>query len=51
MVMDVHKMYTDLGFSFHIFFFYIYLFLAALSLPCFTRAFSGCGEKGLLSLQ
>ena len=32
------------------FFFYkfIYLFLAALGLCCCTRAFSSCGERGLL---
>ena len=27
---------------------FIYLFLAALGLPCWTRAFSSCGERGLL---
>ena len=26
---------------------FIYLFLAALGLHCCTRAFSGCGERGL----
>ena len=30
------------------FFFKIYLFLAALGLRCCTRAFSSCGERGLL---
>ena len=30
------------------FFFLIYLFLAALGLRCCTRAFSSCGERGLL---
>ena len=30
------------------FFFLIYLFLAVLGLCCCTRAFSGCGEWGLL---
>ena len=29
---------------------FIYLFLAALGLPCCARAFSGCGERGLLSV-
>ena len=28
--------------------YFIYLFLAALSLPCCERAFSSCGERGLL---
>ena len=36
----------------HIFYFlfylFIYLFLAALALCCSTRAFSSCGERGLL---
>ena len=27
---------------------FIYLFLAALGLRCCARAFSGCGERGLL---
>ena len=27
---------------------FIYLFLAALGLQCCARAFSGCGEQGLL---
>ena len=30
------------------FFFLIYLFLAALGLHCCVRAFSSCGEQGLL---
>ena len=30
------------------FYFLIYLFLAALSLHCFARTFSTCGEWGLL---
>ena len=34
-------------FCFFIFLF-IYLFLAALGLRCCTRAFSSCGERGLL---
>ena len=29
-------------------FIFIYLFLAALGLHCCTRAFSSCGERGLL---
>ena len=29
-------------------FIFIYLFLAALGLSCCTRAFSSCGEPGLL---
>ena len=28
--------------------YFIYLFLAALGLHCCTRAFSSCGERGLL---
>ena len=28
--------------------YFIYLFLAALGLRCCTRAFSSCGERGLL---
>ena len=28
--------------------FFIYLFLAALGLRCCARAFSSCGERGLL---
>ena len=27
---------------------FIYLFLSALCLRCYTRAFSSCGERGLL---
>ena len=30
------------------FIYFIYLFLAALGLPCCVRAFSSCGERGLL---
>ena len=30
------------------FIYFIYLFLAALGLRCYTRAFSSCGERGLL---
>ena len=38
-----------LFFYFYIYFFnYIYLILAALGLRCCTRAFSSCGERGLL---
>ena len=29
-------------------FIYLYIFLAALGLPCCTQAFSSCGEQGLL---
>ena len=28
----------------------VYLFLAALGLHCCTQTFSGCGERGLLSI-
>ena len=31
-----------------IYLFFIYLFLAALDLHCCVRAFSSCGERGLL---
>ena len=30
------------------YFIFIYLFLAALGLHCWVRAFSSCGEQGLL---
>ena len=35
-------------FLFSFFNIFIYLFLAALGLRCCTRAFSSCGEQGLL---
>ena len=36
-------------FSFNfLFIYFIYFFLAALGLCCCTRAFSSCGERGLL---
>ena len=35
-------------FFFFLFFNFIYLFLAALGLCCCERAFSSCGERGLL---
>ena len=35
-------------FFFYRFIYFIYLFLAALGLRCCTRAFSSCGERGLL---
>ena len=31
-------------------FYFIYLYLAALGLRCYARAFSSCGERGLLSV-
>ena len=34
--------------GYSIFFKFIYLFLAALGLCCCARAFSSCGEQGLL---
>ena len=34
--------------SFFLKIYFIYLFLAALGLRCCTRAFSSCGERGLL---
>ena len=33
---------------FFFFSYFIYLFLAALGLRCYTRAFSSCSERGLL---
>ena len=39
---------TQLLFFFNLFIYLIYLFLAALGLPCCVRAFSSCGERGLL---
>ena len=36
------------GILFLFFFNFIYLFLAALGLHCFTQAFSSCGEWGQL---
>ena len=33
---------------FNLFFSFIYLFLTALGLCCCARAFSSCGERGLL---
>ena len=35
-------------FYFNKFIYFIYLFLAALGLHCCARAFSSCGERGLL---
>ena len=35
-------------FFFNKFIYFIYLFLAALGLRCCVRAFSSCGERGLL---
>ena len=32
------------------FIYFIYLFLAVLGLRCWARAFSSCGERGLLSI-
>ena len=34
--------------SFHFLFIYLFIFLAALGLHCSARAFSSCGEWGLL---
>ena len=39
---------TPLGIYFLIIYLFIYLFLAALGLCCCMRAFSSCGERGLL---
>ena len=30
---------------------FVYLFMAALGLCCYTRAFSSCGEQGLLFIE
>ena len=38
------------NFFFNKFYLFIYLFLAVLGLCCCTRAFSSCGEWGLLSV-
>ena len=35
---------------FYKFIYFIYLFLAVLGLRCWARAFSSCGEQGLLSV-
>ena len=43
-----NKMPITLLFFFLIYFLFIYLFLAALGLHCCSRAFSRCGERGLL---
>ena len=37
-----------LSFFFYKLIYFIYLFLVALGLCCCARAFSGCGERGLL---
>ena len=42
----IHK--TQPPFLFFKFIYLIYLFLAVLGLPCCSRAFSTCGERGLL---
>ena len=42
------KAFTPDLFILFFFFFLIYLFLAALGLCCCARAFSSCGERGLL---
>ena len=34
--------------AFFFFLIYVFIFLAALGLHCCTRAFSSCGERGLL---
>ena len=39
-----------MGASVFFFFFNLFLFLAALGLHCCVRAFSSCGERGLLSV-
>ena len=42
---------TEVGiifFSINLFYLFIYLFLAALGFHCCARAFSSCGEQGLL---
>ena len=38
-------------FAFFILFYFIYLFLAVLGLHCCARAFSSCGEQGLLFIE
>ena len=41
----------DLFYFFNKRVYFIYLFLAALGLPCCTWAFSSCGERGLLFFE
>ena len=43
-----HQQHWDFLFFFFLIFKFIYLFLAALGLRCCARAFSSCGERGLL---
>ena len=40
----------NFSFFFFLIYLFLYLFLAALGLHCCTRAFSSCGEQGLLFL-
>ena len=42
------KYTTNIFFNFSNFLNFIYLFLAVLGLHCCARAFSSCGEQGLL---
>ena len=46
--MDLKRIHPFILFFFFFFNKFIYLFLAALGLRCCTRAFSSCGEQGLL---
>ena len=49
---SVHmKVVPVLDFFFINLFIYLFLFLAALGLRCCARAFSSCGEQGLLLLR
>ena len=41
---------VSLFFFFNKFIYFIYLFLAVLGLRCCARAFSSCGERGLVSV-
>ena len=50
---SIHHQHRDLEHGFFVFFlnvfiYFIYLFLAALGLPCCVHASSSCGERGLL---
>ena len=51
-MLDMILCSISIGFSFvcspSVFFFFINLFLAVLGLRCCTRAFSSCGDQGLL---
>ena len=45
---DIYTYLISFGYFFKKINLFIYLFLAALGLRCYARAFSSCGERGLL---